>query len=78
MPFLMYCQEVTTGQWLSKLGDEQDQGPAGMGEAAAAPSQTPHHAKAAPKIKFEGELAYLNSLSKEEQVKARKRIAQER
>ena len=53
------------------------QGPAGMGEAAAAPSQAPRRVKAAP-IKFEGELAYLNSLSKEEQAKARKRIAQER
>ena len=58
--------------------DEQEQGPAGMDEAAAAPSQAPRHAKAAPRIKFEGELAYLNSLSKEEQAKARKRIAQER
>ena len=56
----------------------QEQGPAGMDETAAAPSQAPRRAKAAPKIKFEGELAYLNSLSKEEQVKARKRIAQER
>ena len=40
------------------------------------PHQAQHCAKAAS-IKFEGELAYLNLLSKEEQVKARKRIAQE-
>jgi hypothetical protein len=49
-----------------------------MDEAAAAPSQAPCCAKAALRIKFEGELAYLNSLSKEEQAKARRRIAQER
>ena len=59
---------------VAEQDDEQEQGPAGMDEAAAAPSQAPHHA--AP-IKFEGELAYLNLLSKEEQVKARRRITQE-
>ena len=63
---------------VAEQDDEQEQGPAGMDEdAAAAPSQPPRHARAAP-IKFEGELAYLNSLSKQEQAKARKRIAQER
>ena len=63
---------------VAEQDDEQEQGPAGMDEVSAAPSQAPRRAKAAPKIKFEGELAYLNSLSKEEQAKARKRIAQER
>ena len=62
---------------MAEQDDEQEQGPAGMDETAAAPSQAPRRAKAAP-IKFEGELAYLNSLSKQEQAKARKRIAQER
>jgi len=62
---------------VAEQDDEQEQGPAGMDETAAAPSQAPRRAKAAP-IKFEGELAYLNSLSKQEQAKARKRIAQER
>ena len=57
---------------MAEQDDEQEQGPAGMGEAAAAPPQAPHHARAAP-IKFEGELEHLNWLLKEDQQKARRR-----
>jgi uncharacterized protein with PIN domain len=40
-------------------------------------SQPPHCARAAP-IKFEGELEHLNLLLKEDQQKARRKIAQDR
>ena len=63
---------------MAEQDDEQEQGPAGMGEdAVAAPSQAPRRARAAP-IKFEGELEHLNLLSKEDQRKARRKIAQDR
>ena len=64
--------------WLVPEEDnEQERGHADMDEAAVAPCPASGRSKAAP-IKFEGELAHLNLLSKEDQRKVRRQMAQQR